>query len=767
MIIRLDLEKTYGQQNEDIAKKNKYDAVNMTVIDNYDKSYSDDITTLEEPITNTDNQNIRKNAILEEEWTHGFWAWETCKVKNPTYLIEVMYKNYSISISKSEYPELSQMRAIPTHKMYYDGDIYKEKSNQSFAISSIYDFDDFKNYFDNLTLEGPLFSEITPITNNYTISKNMYTITSEDGESSIETNIIDEISDILQQGVKQTNTPNLTDMLNYVNAKITSLKNTTDNVIFNVQCPYKIRVYQSDDCGCLDRIGWEGRYYGQVNSYNFNEYTISKLYINIYTEIQPETETRKFFSGSREYSANSSFLFTEDINYPQYFAQQVYDAYNKGKLILNINYPVMKLYDIYNFPIVYIEGVGIARKINDNYYDDSGELVSMSNNPKVLYNVPLEEGYLCQIYKDGSSEYLNSDGSIKNFLIQSQSITYTGVLINELKLIESMKEITDFILKYEQPEGANVTVSKIMGTGNIVNLPNNSIIYLGDTIKIALTLDSGYQSAGYLIINSERVYGNEWVVSGDVKITPIVFKIGYPYSLNIDSNSNMVVYRTGSHVDSASIGELHNGDVVYGGDDVNITDSCKGYRLQITVNGFEITGADDSNVDYDFVITGDTTIQSSMIKHNSNWESAEMPTNRWWKSLTYGNGKFVAVATMSNIVAISSNGEDWIEYELPISATWEKIIYGNGMYVIIGQSNTVLHSTDGINWQQSTMPNSAGLDTWRYIAYGNNTFVAKDDFNKIIAYSTDGINWQQSNSEYSKYINFGGMTFGDRWCISI
>src|SRR5699024_7811092 len=201
------------------------------------------------------------------------------------------------------------------------------------------------------------------------------------------------------------------------------------------------------------------------------------------------------------------------------------------------NYPVMKLYDIYNFPIVYIEGVGIARKINDNYYDDSGELVSMSNNPKVLYNVPLEEGYLCQIYKDGSSEYLNSDGSIKNFLIQSQSITYTGVLINELKLIESMKEITDFILKYEQPEGANVTVSKIMGIGNEVNLPNNSIIYLGDTIKIALTFDSGYQSPGYLIINGERVYGNEWVVSGDVKITPVVFKIGYPYSLNIDSNS--------------------------------------------------------------------------------------------------------------------------------------------------------------------------------------------------------------------------------------
>ena len=55
------------------------------------------------------------------------------------------------------------MREIPTCKMYYDGDIYKEESNQSFTISSIYDFDDFKNYFDNLTL--------SELSENYNVSR--------------------------------------------------------------------------------------------------------------------------------------------------------------------------------------------------------------------------------------------------------------------------------------------------------------------------------------------------------------------------------------------------------------------------------------------------------------------------------------------------------------------------------------------------------------------------------------------------------------------
>lgn len=601
MIIRLDLEKTYGQQNEDIAKKNKYDAVNMTVIDNYDRSYSDNTITLEETITDTNNQNIRENAILEEEWAHGVWAWETCNVKNPTYLIEVMYKNYSISISKSEYPELSQMRVIPTYEMYYDGDIYKEESNQSFTISSIYDFDDFKNYFDNLTLEGPLFSEITPITNNYTISKNIYTVTPEDTEISTETNIIDEISNTLQQGVKQTNTPNLTDMLNYVNAKIISITNNTDNVVFNVRCPYKIRVYQSDDCGCLDRTGWEGRYYGQVNSYNFNEYTITKLYINIYTEIQPETEIRKFFSGNREYSASSSFLFTENTNYPQDFAQQVYDAYNKGKLILNINYPINKLYDNLGNQIVYISGVGIARKVGDNYFDNDGNIISLDNNPTISYNVPLEEGYLCQIYKDGNSEYLNSDGSIKNFLIQSQSVAYTSVLINELKLIESMREFTVFTLMYEEPYESTITVyvSGVEGS-----FPSGSNISKGATLNIYADFEYGYGLVDNLMnINGQNVEKSAngywtWTVSGDVVIKPNVVYLGGKYFYVTKDDDCTLIART-TPLGGGQPVEIESGAEIFTNQTIDIMGTISSNLVpRILVNGIEQEVQPSSQYDF-------------------------------------------------------------------------------------------------------------------------------------------------------------------------
>ena len=122
--------------------------------------------------------------------------------------------------------------------------------------------------------------------------------------------------------------------------------------------------------------------------------------------------------------------------------------------------------------------------------------------------------------------------------------------------------------------------------------------------------------------------------------------------------------------------------------------------------------------------------------------SAAMPVVADWQSVCYGNGKFVAVASNSNTAAYSTDGINWTQTTLPDSIFWYSLCYGNGKFVAVAyNSNTAAYSTDGINWTQSTMPASA---SWQSVFYGNDKFVAVANDSKTFAYSTDGINWSST-----------------------
>jgi hypothetical protein len=117
--------------------------------------------------------------------------------------------------------------------------------------------------------------------------------------------------------------------------------------------------------------------------------------------------------------------------------------------------------------------------------------------------------------------------------------------------------------------------------------------------------------------------------------------------------------------------------------------------------------------------------------------------NNRWKSVTYGNGKFVAVSSYgSNRVMYSEDAMNWTG--IPAgdeSSTWSAVTYADGKFVAVAYSgigNRVMHSTDGINWTGATAANPS----WNSVAYGNGKFVAVayGGTNRIM-YSTDGINW--------------------------
>ena len=93
---------------------------------------------------------------------------------------------------------------------------------------------------------------------------------------------------------------------------------------------------------------------------------------------------------------------------------------------------------------------------------------------------------------------------------------------------------------------------------------------------------------------------------------------------------------------------------------------------------------------------------------------ATLPSSASWRSVTYGNGKLVAVASGStNETAYSTNGINWTAATLPSSASWQSVTYGDGKFVAVASTNNkAAYSLDGINWSDSAqlLVDSAGDD---------------------------------------------------------
>ena len=113
--------------------------------------------------------------------------------------------------------------------------------------------------------------------------------------------------------------------------------------------------------------------------------------------------------------------------------------------------------------------------------------------------------------------------------------------------------------------------------------------------------------------------------------------------------------------------------------------------------------------------------------------AATLPSSQTWQSVTYGNGKFVAVASgPSTAAAYSTDGINWTAATLPSSSNWYSVTYGNGKFVTVAYSSTAAaYSTDGINWTAATLPSS---QTWLSVTYGNGKFVAVASGSTAAAY---------------------------------
>lgn len=64
-----------------------------------------------------------------------------------------------------------------------------------------------------------------------------------------------------------------------------------------------------------------------------------------------------------------------------------------------------------------------------------------------------------------------------------------------------------------------------------------------------------------------------------------------------------------------------------------------------------------------------------------------LPAMRTWRSVTYGNGKFVAIASDSEFGAYSTDGINWTEMSMPVSRDWRSVTYGANKFVAVGEAS--------------------------------------------------------------------------------
>ena len=139
-----------------------------------------------------------------------------------------------------------------------------------------------------------------------------------------------------------------------------------------------------------------------------------------------------------------------------------------------------------------------------------------------------------------------------------------------------------------------------------------------------------------------------------------------------------------------------------------------------------------------------------------------LPASAEWYSVTFGNGRFIAIAYNSNIVAYSDDGITWTQTTLPAKANWYSVTFGNNRFVAVAMGTIAADSNDGITWTQTTLPSSTN---WNSVTFGNGKFIAIAWGSNIAAYSDDGITWTQTTLTSST--NWTSVTFGNGRFVAI
>lgn len=782
-IISFELNKTYGTQNEDIAKKNKYNAIQVTrdiVVNQLEEGQEHDyIAEFEQQTSSADNTDSNVVALKYGEEYYWIEEWtDSYRTKINNAIAQLKYKQYSVSLdlNTSAYESLKTKDEPPQLDWLFSGSKYDEIYNRTkeFESGNISYTQNQWETFLNSSMSRDQFglasghSDIME-RNSYTVSENIYR-KEVDGVIN-DYNALDDIIETIQNGYDNTQNSDFSAVYDIIRPTITNWANDGQTVDFEIRIPYQIKFFDAiwtkrRKSSITYLLGSETTKKGILGipvigdyvAYNYYEYEFDSVVVRFYNDYKiTGSETKTYYSGNRTYTAQDSFLFTKGTRYrttnyemAEQFANEIYEKYQNGKASLNIKYPLSPIYDAWGNQLFYLANTGIIRKVGDTYLDENDNIVQVNEESLISPHITPEEGMLCVLKKNDVTLTKPNSTNKQYYFIQKKDFNYNGICLNELTLATAdTKEV--FILTYPRDPHAILTVKrKKVGDNQFADIESGSTVENGDQIKAYYTsIEEGYSVAEYLYVGNLKLYQagtGEWnwtIYNADAIIEPTVCKTGEPYIIHIVNDGNLVATRNYNPSDV-----LLDGDTIYGWDSITLTASCSDeYKLYARVNDRVITGEDDKTLNYTFRVNSDTTIELENVKIVSKWSISQFPQSRKINVIDYVDNKFICLTAnvsgspYSNAI-LSSDLTNWNYVNLPIEESLLDVAYGNATYIAIANYVYWLVSSDGINWTASQ--DSDYMNDFNSIVYGNNIFVSRR--RKGLYYSTDGLSWTQGLS---------------------
>jgi hypothetical protein len=179
---------------------------------------------------------------------------------------------------------------------------------------------------------------------------------------------------------------------------------------------------------------------------------------------------------------------------------------------------------------------------------------------------------------------------------------------------------------------------------------------------------------------------------------------------------------------------------------------------------FEYTG---TGIGGRYVAVASGTNVTQYSTNGTTWTAGgNMPTSGTWTAVAYGNNRFVAVRSGSTEAAYSADGSSWASAASPLTnANWSAISYGNGRYVAVANAGNAMYSADGSAWTVASMPSTAA---WTGIAYGNGRWVAIASGGTTAAFSTNnGIIWANSTLGLPSSGTWSSIAFGNGRFVAV
>lgn len=142
------------------------------------------------------------------------------------------------------------------------------------------------------------------------------------------------------------------------------------------------------------------------------------------------------------------------------------------------------------------------------------------------------------------------------------------------------------------------------------------------------------------------------------------------------------------------------------------------------------------------------------------WTAAISGTTNQLNAVTGGANSIVAVGNSGTVIT-STNGIDWSTSNSGTTNNLNAIAYGNDRFVAVGDFGVIIASADGVQWD------CLKTDTNNFLyglAFGAGKFVAAGVLSSVLA-STNGVQWTTQDSGFTNIIT--SITFGNGRFIAL